>query len=91
VVGELRRYWQAAIQPLWERLRARCMADLADRMDQFTSGGLARVRTGLHPDITKVPKGDRAGDRATPWGRMAPEQRTAAALLVASRADQATG
>lgn len=52
VVRELQRYWQAAIQPVWERLRALCMADLAYRMEQFASGGLARVLTGLHPDIT---------------------------------------
>jgi DNA-binding transcriptional ArsR family regulator len=52
VVQEMQRYWQAAIQPVWERLRALCMADLAYRMEQFASGGLARVLTDLHPDIT---------------------------------------
>jgi hypothetical protein len=52
VVRELQRYWQAAIQPVWDRLRALCMADLAYRMEQFASGGLARVLTGLHPDLT---------------------------------------
>jgi DNA-binding transcriptional ArsR family regulator len=51
VVEELQRYWQAALQPVWERLRALSMADLAYRMEQFASGGLARVLDGLHPDI----------------------------------------
>jgi hypothetical protein len=51
VVEELQRSWQAAVQPVWERLQALCMADLAYRMEQFASGGLARVLAGLHPDI----------------------------------------
>jgi DNA-binding transcriptional ArsR family regulator len=51
VVQELQRYWQAALQPVWERLRALSMADLAYRMDQFASSGLARVLDGLHPEI----------------------------------------
>jgi DNA-binding transcriptional ArsR family regulator len=51
VVQELERYWRAALQPVWERLRALSMADLAYRMEQFAGGGLARVLDGLHPDI----------------------------------------
>jgi DNA-binding transcriptional ArsR family regulator len=51
VVQEMQRYWQAALQPVWERLRAISMADLAYRMEQFAGGGLARVLDGLHPDI----------------------------------------
>jgi DNA-binding transcriptional ArsR family regulator len=51
VVGELRRYWQAALEPVWPRVRALCMADLAFRMDQFADGGLARVLAQLHPSV----------------------------------------
>jgi DNA-binding transcriptional ArsR family regulator len=51
VVGELRRYWQAALEPVWPRVRAVCMADLAYRMEQFADGGLARVLAALHPSV----------------------------------------
>jgi DNA-binding transcriptional ArsR family regulator len=52
VVDELRRYWQAAIQPAWQRVRAVCAADLAHRMEHFASGGLARVLDRLHPTVS---------------------------------------
>jgi DNA-binding transcriptional ArsR family regulator len=51
VVEELDRYWQAAIQPVWPRVRALSIADLSYRMEQFANGGLARVLTGLHPEM----------------------------------------
>jgi Helix-turn-helix domain/Family of unknown function (DUF5937) len=51
VVAELARYWQAAIEPVWERVRALCTADLAYRMEQFADGGLARLLDNLHPDL----------------------------------------
>ena len=51
VVQELQRYWQVAVEPFWERLRALSMADLAYRMEQFAGGGLVRVLDGLHPDV----------------------------------------
>jgi DNA-binding transcriptional ArsR family regulator len=51
VVQELDRYWQVAVQPVWQRLRALSTADLAHRMEQFASGGLARVLGNLHPEI----------------------------------------
>jgi DNA-binding transcriptional ArsR family regulator len=51
VVQEMDRYWQAAVQPVWQRLRALSTADLAYRMEQFASGGLARVLGNLHPEI----------------------------------------
>ena len=52
VVQEMDRYWQVAIQPVWQRLRALSTADLAYRMEQFADGGLARVLGNLHPEIT---------------------------------------
>jgi DNA-binding transcriptional ArsR family regulator len=51
VAEELARYWQAAVEPVWQRLRAVCTADLAHRMEQFADGGLARLLANLHPDI----------------------------------------
>jgi DNA-binding transcriptional ArsR family regulator len=57
VVRELDRYWQAAIAPVWPRLRAVCTADVTYRMEQFASGGLARVLADLHPELTL--QGDR--------------------------------
>ena len=48
VVQELQRYWQAAIVPVWPRVRAACSADLTYRMEQFAGGGLARVLAELH-------------------------------------------
>ena len=52
VVEELARYWQAAVEPVWQRVRALCTADLAYRMEQFADGGLTRVLGGLHPDLS---------------------------------------
>jgi DNA-binding transcriptional ArsR family regulator len=51
VVEELTRYWQAAVEPVWQRVRALCTADLAFRMEQFANGGLTRVLATLHPDV----------------------------------------
>jgi DNA-binding transcriptional ArsR family regulator len=52
VIEELQRYWQAAIAPVWPRVRALCTADLTWRMEQFANGGLARVLTKLHSQLT---------------------------------------
>jgi DNA-binding transcriptional ArsR family regulator len=51
VVEEMARYWEAAIEPVWPRLRGLCAADLAYLMEQFAGGGLARVLGDLHPDL----------------------------------------
>lgn len=52
VAQELDRYWQAAIAPVWPRVRAVCTADVTYRMEQFAIGGLARVLAGLHAELT---------------------------------------
>jgi DNA-binding transcriptional ArsR family regulator len=52
VVEDLHRYWLAALEPVWQRLRALSMADLSYRMEQFADGGLARVLGDLHPEIS---------------------------------------
>ena len=60
VVEELARYWRAAVEPVWERVRALCTADLAYLMEQFADGGLARLLANLHPDLAFT---DEAPDR----------------------------
>jgi DNA-binding transcriptional ArsR family regulator len=57
VVGALRRYWRAVMEPCWPRLRALSTADLTYRMEQFANGGLARVLADLHSELTL--EGDR--------------------------------
>lgn len=57
VVEELDRFWRAAVQPVWQRVRGVCAADLSYRMEQFASGGLARVLADLHGELTL--EGDR--------------------------------
>jgi DNA-binding transcriptional ArsR family regulator len=52
VVREMDRYWQAAVQPVWQRLRALSMADLAYRMEQFADGGVAGLFEDLHPEVS---------------------------------------
>jgi DNA-binding transcriptional ArsR family regulator len=52
VVEELHRYWQVAVEPVWQRLRALSMADLSYRMEQFANSGIARVLKELHPEIS---------------------------------------
>jgi DNA-binding transcriptional ArsR family regulator len=52
VVGEMRSYWQVAVDPVWQRLRALSVADLSYRMEQFAGGGIARVLDGLHQEIS---------------------------------------
>jgi DNA-binding transcriptional ArsR family regulator len=51
VAAELARYWEAAVEPVWPRVRGLCAADLAYRMERFADGGLARVLGDLHPDL----------------------------------------
>jgi DNA-binding transcriptional ArsR family regulator len=55
LVDEISRYWQAAFEPLWQRLQALCMADVSYRLEQFAAGGLARVLDGLHTAVSFAP------------------------------------
>jgi hypothetical protein len=57
VAGQLRTYWQVAVQPVWPQLQALCMADIGYRMEQFANGGIARVLDGLHREVSL--EGDR--------------------------------
>jgi DNA-binding transcriptional ArsR family regulator len=57
VADALRRYWEAAVLPVWPRLRAVCALDLTYRMERFADGGLTSVLADLHPELTM--EGDR--------------------------------
>jgi DNA-binding transcriptional ArsR family regulator len=52
VAGQLRAYWQVAVQPVWQRLKALCMADIGYRMERFAHGGIACVLDGLHREVS---------------------------------------
>jgi DNA-binding transcriptional ArsR family regulator len=51
VAEAMQRYWQAALEPFWPRLRGVSTADLAYRMERFANGGLAGVLADLHPEV----------------------------------------
>jgi len=55
LVDEVGRYWQAALEPWWQRLQALCMADVSYRLEQFATAGLARVLDGLHTAVHFTP------------------------------------
>jgi DNA-binding transcriptional ArsR family regulator len=52
IVAELRRYWQVALAPYWESIRALLTADLDDRLNQLAEGGLKALFSTLHPHVT---------------------------------------
>lgn len=52
VVGAIKWYWDAAVAPVWQRLRALSTADVSYRMDQFARGGVERVFADLHPELS---------------------------------------
>jgi DNA-binding transcriptional ArsR family regulator len=51
LTAELERYWTAAIEPYWPRIRALHQADLEYRTHQLASGGVERMLRSLHPQI----------------------------------------
>ncbi|WP_040420285.1 ArsR/SmtB family transcription factor [Actinopolymorpha alba] len=52
IVVELERYWRAAIEPHWSRIRALLQADLAYRMNELASGGVDQLFRTLHPLVS---------------------------------------
>jgi Helix-turn-helix domain/Family of unknown function (DUF5937) len=52
VVGDMAKYWHIAIEPMWQRLQALCVADVCYRAEQFASGGVAHVLSALHPSTS---------------------------------------
>jgi DNA-binding transcriptional ArsR family regulator len=51
IVSELERYWLAAVAPHWPRVQALLRADLAHRLDELATGGVARLFHTLHPSV----------------------------------------
>jgi DNA-binding transcriptional ArsR family regulator len=51
IVDELARYWQAAVEPHWPRVRALLQADLTHRLDELATGGVTRLFRTLHPSV----------------------------------------
>ena len=44
-------YWQVALEPYWQRMRAVLEAEIAYRARQLTRGGLAALMGDLHPQL----------------------------------------
>ncbi|MET7622528.1 DUF5937 family protein [Streptomyces sp. NPDC005408] len=65
LVDEIRAYWQAAVEPAWPRLRAIIDADLRYRAQELTNGGVARLLSGLDPQIGHT--ADRLQIRTPNW------------------------
>lgn len=49
---DLRRYWEAAIQPHWAQMRAVLDGDVAHRASKMAQGGIPGMMSGLHPAVT---------------------------------------
>jgi DNA-binding transcriptional ArsR family regulator len=48
---QLERYWRAALDPHWPRIHALLQADLAHRLEEMASGGVAQLLSTLHPSV----------------------------------------
>ncbi len=51
IVTQLELYWRAALDPHWPRIHALLRADLAHRLEEMASGGVARLFSTLHPSV----------------------------------------
>lgn len=51
IVTELERYHRAAIAPHWPGVHALLQADLAHRLEELATGGVARLFQNLHPSV----------------------------------------
>lgn len=51
IVTELDRYWRAAVEPHWPRVHALLQADLAHRLEELATGGVAQLFRTLHPSV----------------------------------------
>ncbi|HEX2774606.1 MAG TPA: DUF5937 family protein, partial [Micromonosporaceae bacterium] len=51
IVAELDRWWQVAIGPHWQRMRALLHDDITFRLGELADGGVQQVFRSLHPRI----------------------------------------
>jgi DNA-binding transcriptional ArsR family regulator len=51
LADELAAYWEVAMAPVWERVRAALEDDIAHRARLLTAGGPLEVFADLHPDV----------------------------------------
>jgi len=51
IVTEFERYWHAALAPHWPRVHALLQDDLAHRLEELATGGVARLFGTLHPSV----------------------------------------
>lgn len=51
IVDGLAGYWHVAIEPHWPRIHALLQADLAYRLEELATGGVARLFRTLHPSV----------------------------------------
>lgn len=51
VTADLQKYWSAAVEPYWPRLRALAQADIQWRAEQFAAGGVNEMLRNLHPRV----------------------------------------
>jgi len=51
VVEEMDRYWRVAIEPVWPRIRALALADVAFRLEQFAFGGVSLLLSELNHEL----------------------------------------
>jgi DNA-binding transcriptional ArsR family regulator len=51
IVTEMRRYWRAVVEPYWPRVHALLQADLAYRLEELATGGVAQLFRTLHPSV----------------------------------------
>ncbi|MFJ3172077.1 helix-turn-helix domain-containing protein [Streptomyces roseus] len=47
----LRRYWEAAVEPMWPRMRLLLEADMTYRARQLAVGGARLLFSGMHPNL----------------------------------------
>jgi len=52
LVEDLRRFWQAAIDPHWAQIRAVLDGDVAHRASRMAQGGISGMMAELHPALT---------------------------------------
>ncbi|HLI43900.1 MAG TPA: DUF5937 family protein [Acidimicrobiales bacterium] len=51
LADHLHRYWEVAIDPYWEQIRAVLDADIAYRTGRLARGGIEALMGDLHPDL----------------------------------------